>query len=77
MVQFLDGHRVSVGEIIYCIRSRSIARVRVDNDLNKKHFNQIWNRTVSFSKITDEINEDLLIVRDSKTDLLMFQLLQC
>jgi len=58
MVQLANSHRV-LGEIVKCIES-AIARVRVVNGIIKRHFNQIWNRAVSPSKMIDEINEDLL-----------------
>jgi len=67
MVQLANGRRVP-GEIVNCIGS-AIARVRIVNGIIKRHFNQIWNRTVSPSKMIEEINEDLLpIVQNPMAD---------
>jgi len=67
MVQLVNGRRVP-GEIVNCTGS-AIARVRVVNGIIKRHFNRIWNRAVSPSKMIDEINEDLLpTVHNPKAD---------
>ncbi|KYM95811.1 Uncharacterized protein K02A2.6 [Cyphomyrmex costatus] len=57
-VQLSDGRRVP-GKIVNIIGS-TIARIRVDKGIIKRHFNQIWNRTVSSSEETNYSIEDLL-----------------
>jgi len=73
MVQLANGRRVP-GEIVNCIGS-AIARVRVENGIIRRHFNQIWNRAGSLSKRIDEINKDLLLaVQNPMADLPTLQL---
>ncbi|KYQ56966.1 Uncharacterized protein K02A2.6 [Trachymyrmex zeteki] len=73
LVQLSDGRRVS-GKIVNII-GFTIAHVRVDIGLIKRHFNQTWNRTVSPSERTDGSAEDLLpMVRNPTADPPPFQL---
>ncbi|XP_018359709.1 PREDICTED: uncharacterized protein K02A2.6-like [Trachymyrmex cornetzi] len=65
LVQLSNGRRVP-GKIVNIIGS-TIARIKVDNGLIKRHFNQIWNRTVSPSERTDGDAEDLLPTMQNPT----------